>query len=114
MSKVTALRIFPALEIAYPAVAVLGRCRTAVSRNWTPNLVIQLNYLSNTTTRTLDFWLDSILGGYIIEFVVDCTQSYSVAKMDFFKGLRGRFLKALATWIKMWCDKCVMTMDSDF
>jgi hypothetical protein len=49
-----------------------------------------------------------------MEFAVDCTQSYSVAERDFFKGLRGRFMKALGTWIKMLlCDKCVMMMESD-
>jgi hypothetical protein len=34
-------------------------------RNWTPELVIQLNSVSNQTTHVVDFWLDSILGGYI-------------------------------------------------
>jgi hypothetical protein len=84
-------------------------------RNWTPELVRQLNYVSNPTTRAVDFWLDSILGGYITEFAVDCTQSYSVAERDFFKGPRGRFMKSLGMWIKMLlCDKCVMTMQSDY
>jgi hypothetical protein len=45
-----------------------------------------LNSVSNPTTHAVDFWLDSILGGYIIEFAVDCTQSYNVAERDFFKG----------------------------
>jgi hypothetical protein len=77
-------------------------------------LVRKLNSVSNKTSRAVDFWLDSILGGYITEFAVDCTQSYSVAERDFFKGLCGRFMKSLGTWIKMLlCDKCVMTMESD-
>jgi hypothetical protein len=63
-----------------------GRYRDAASRNWTPELVRQLNFVSNNTSRAVDFWLDSILGGYITEFIVDCTQSYSVAERDFFKG----------------------------
>jgi hypothetical protein len=56
-----------------------GRYRAAVSRNWTPELVRQLNYVSNPTTPSFDFWLDIILEGYIIEFDVVCIQSYSVA-----------------------------------
>jgi hypothetical protein len=42
-------------------------------RNWTPKLVRQLDSVSNQTSRAIDFWMDSILGGYIIEFEVDCT-----------------------------------------
>jgi hypothetical protein len=52
--------------------------------------------------------------GYITEFVVDYTHSYSVVERDLFKGPRGRFMKSLGTWINMLlCDKCVMTMESD-
>jgi hypothetical protein len=31
------------------------------------------------------------LGGYIIDFAIDCTQSYSVVERDFFKGPCRRF-----------------------
>jgi hypothetical protein len=51
--------------------------------------------------------LDRILGGYIL--------SYIVAEMDFFKKVHGRFMKLLGTWINMLlCDKCIMTMQSDY
>jgi hypothetical protein len=43
-------------------------------------LIKQLNSVSNPTTPAVDFWLDSVLGGYITKFVVDCIQSYSVAE----------------------------------
>jgi hypothetical protein len=77
-------------------------------------LVRLLNSVSNPTTHVADFWLDRILGGYIIEFVVDCTQSYIVAETSFFKVSHRSFMKSLGTWIKMLlCDKCVMTMQSD-
>jgi hypothetical protein len=92
-----------------------GRYRTAKLRNWTLDLVRHLNYVSNKNSHVVDFWLDSILGGCIIEFLVDCTQSYSVVERDFFKGPCGRFMKSLGMWIKMLsCDKCVMTMDSNY
>jgi hypothetical protein len=91
----------------------IGRYRDAVSRNWTPELVRQLNSISNKTSCAVDFWLDIILGGYIREFTVDCTQTYSVAKRDFFKGPCEMFMKFLGTWIKtLLCDKCVMIMES--
>jgi hypothetical protein len=69
------------------------RYRAVASRNWTLELVRPLNFVSNPTTCAVYFWLDSILGGYIIEFAVDCIQSYTVAEREFFKGLCGRFMK---------------------
>jgi hypothetical protein len=53
------------------------------------------------------------MGSYITDFAVDCTQYYSVAEMDFFKGLWERYLSVLSTWIKkLLCDKNVMKMES--
>jgi hypothetical protein len=91
-----------------------GRFSVAAPKNWTPELVKQLNSVSNPTTRAVDFWLDSVLGGYVTEFVVDCIQSYSVAERKNFKGLHRRFLKSLNMWIKMLlCEKHMMIMKSD-
>ena len=95
-------------------MANTGRYQTVVLRNWTPELVRKLKYVSNTTSSIVYFWLGNILGGYITTFAVDCTQSYSVAERDLFKGSRRRFMKVLGTWLNMLlCDKCVMTMESD-
>jgi hypothetical protein len=92
-----------------------GRYKAAMLRNWTPELVRQLNIVSNPTTRAIDFWLDNILGGYISEFAIDCIQPYNVTERDFFKGLCRRFLKSIGTWIKMiLCENFVMIMDSDY
>jgi hypothetical protein len=33
-------------------------------KNWTTELVRQLNSVSNPTTQAIDFWLDSVLGDY--------------------------------------------------
>jgi hypothetical protein len=72
-----------------------GRFSVVASKNWTPELVRQLNSISNPTTRAIDFWLDSVLGGYVTEFAVDCIQSYSVAERYFFKGPRGKVLEII-------------------
>jgi hypothetical protein len=50
-----------------------GRYQTIALRNWTLELIRKLNFVSNKTSCAFDFWLDNILGGYIIEFAVDCT-----------------------------------------
>jgi hypothetical protein len=92
-----------------------GRYQNVALRIWTSKLVRQLNYASNDTSQTIHFWLDNILGGYIIDFAVDYTQSYSVIERYVFKGPQGRLMKSLVTWIKMLlCDKCMMKMEFDF
>jgi hypothetical protein len=73
------------------------RYRTVAPRNWTPELVRQLNSVSNKTSREIDFWLNNILGGYIMEFAIDCTHSYNFTERDLFKGPCGRFMKSLGT-----------------
>jgi hypothetical protein len=71
-------------------------------------------FCNNPTTQAIDIWLDSVLGGYVIEFAVDCIQSYSVVEREFFKGLCGRLLKSLNAWIKMLLrEKHVMVMKFD-
>jgi hypothetical protein len=91
-----------------------GRFSAAAPKNWTPELVRQLNLVSNPNTREIYFWLDSVLRGYVIEFAVDYIQSYNVAEIMFFKGPHGRFLKYLNTWIKMFLfEKPMMIMNSD-
>jgi hypothetical protein len=69
-----------------------GRYQLQCPRNWTPELVRQLNSVSNKTSRAVDFWLNNILGVILQKFAVDCTQSYSVAERDFFKGPHGKGL----------------------
>ena len=83
-------------------------------RSWTPKLIQQVNTVSNQISRTIYFWLDSLFGGYDIEFATKCTQSYSATDKKLFKGLRGRYLKALSTWFKIFlCDKGVMRLEYD-
>jgi hypothetical protein len=64
--------------------------------------------------HTIDFWIDSITTGFIIEFAVDTTKSYTTTKKDLLKGPRGRYISYIYTLIKILLhDKGVMTMESD-
>jgi hypothetical protein len=81
----------------------VGRDRAEALRNYTLGLIRHLNAVSNKVSHVVYFWLNSILGGYITEFIVDCTQSYNVVERDFFKGPRRMYLIALSTWIKFYC-----------
>jgi hypothetical protein len=70
--------------------------------------------VNNKFTRVVDFWLDSIVAGFIIEFAVDTTKSYSATEKEFLRGPRGRYIRSLYTSIKILLyNKGVMTMESD-
>lgn len=63
-----------------------GRCRLDKPIVWTLELVHKLEALEDKVVRAMDHWLDQIIGGFITEFVVDMTVSYSEAERRFLKG----------------------------
>jgi hypothetical protein len=68
---------------------------------WTPTLIQKVKRVDNVVSRAVDHWFDSTIEGYITEFVVDRTKSYSQAERYFFKGTRGKFFHFLKIRIKM-------------
>jgi hypothetical protein len=75
---------------------------------------VQLQKVNKKFTRAVDFWLDNVIVGFIIEFVVDTAKSYTTTEHKFLKGLRGIYVISLYTSIKILVhDKGVMTMESD-
>ena len=57
--------------------------------------------VSNPISRAVDFWIDSILEGYVSEFTIEAINTYSEAKKHFFQGPQGRYLMSINLWIKM-------------
>ena len=53
---------------------------------WNHQLVCKVTSVSNTISRDVDFWVDSILQGYITEFAVEAITSYSDVEIKFFQG----------------------------
>ena len=70
-------------------------------KKWNPQLVQRLKNIRNLVLRVVDFWVDSMLEGYITEFVVETITSYSEVGRKIFQGPRGRYLIYLRTWIKI-------------
>ena len=68
---------------------------------WNDRLVREVTSVSNAISIVIEFWVDSILQGYITEFVVDTITSYSEVERIFFQGPRRRYLFSISTWIKM-------------
>lgn len=54
---------------------------------WSPQLIQRLKNTNNSISRVVDLLIDSILGGFIIEFAMDTTVYYNEPEQIFFKGL---------------------------
>jgi len=86
-----------------------GRWRLDGPIVWTPELVQKLEASEDKIAHAVNHWLDHIIGVFVTKFTVDTSVSYNEAERCFFKGLRGKYLKSLNTWIKMLlCEKQVM------
>jgi hypothetical protein len=82
--------------------------------DWTPVHIEQLQQVNNKFTRAIDFWLDSIVAGFITEFAVDTAKSYSAVEQEFLCGPHGRYIRSMYTSIKILLyNKGVMTMEAD-
>jgi hypothetical protein len=81
---------------------------------WTPELIQTLKGVDNPISRAVDFWLASLLEGFITEFAVDQRKSFSEAERYFFKGYRGKYLNSLNLSIKqLLYEKGVLDIFSD-
>ena len=81
---------------------------------WNQAVVQRLKNTNNVISRAIDFWLTSLLLGFITEFTVDTLKAYTKEKPQFFTGYRGKFLNSLNLWIKMLlCDKGILQLRSD-
>ena len=84
-------------------------CRLDQPIVWTPELVRRLEATKDKIAHTVDHCLDRVIGGFITEFVIDTTVSYSEAERRFLQGPQGKYVKSLNTWIKMLlCEKQIM------
>ena len=68
---------------------------------WTPELIQTVRSIDNPISWAVDFWLASLLEGFITEFAVDQGKSFNEAERYFFKGYHGKYLNSLNSSIKM-------------
>ena len=54
--------------------------------SWTLELIQELQETNNKASWAVEAWLDSIMEGYITEFVVDTNKSFSEVEREFFSG----------------------------
>ena len=68
---------------------------------WSDQLVHEITNVSKPISRAVDFWVDSILQGYITMFVVEMITSYNEAEIKNFQGPQRRYMLSINTRIKM-------------
>jgi len=51
--------------------------------------------------REIDFWLKTMVEGYVVKFATKSYQSYSKAEAVFNFELRGELIREVLSWIKM-------------
>ena len=61
----------------------------------------RLEATEDKSAHAIDHWLGCVIGGFITEFAIDTTVSYSEEKSRFLQGSQGKYIKSSNTWIKM-------------
>ena len=80
---------------------------------WTLEVMQRLKKIDNSISRVVDFWINSLLEGFVTEFAVDMLKAYSEEDRLFFKGYCGKYLNSLNLWIKMLlCEQGVLRLDA--
>jgi hypothetical protein len=60
--------------------------------NWTIEQLATLHKLDHQISRAVDFWVQTTLEGYIIEFSIENHQYFSKEEAIFYEGARGILL----------------------
>nr|QHR91537.1 hypothetical protein Q903MT_gene5572 [Picea sitchensis] len=70
--------------------------------------------MDNKWSTAVDFWFARLKEGYIVEFAIDYSNSFSCTERKFTEGPRGRYLLLIPLWVKMLlCEKGLMILQSD-
>ena len=64
-------------------------------------LTQEVAQVSSSISKVVDFWISSILEGYVTKFDVEAITLYSEAERHFFQGPRGRYIMSVNLWIKI-------------
>ena len=77
-------------------LSILATWQTKFQRReaieWSAQLISEITSVSNPISRAIDFWVNSILQGYITEFAVETINSYSEAEFFFPRASKKLFV----------------------
>ena len=81
---------------------------------WTLEAIQRFKHTNNSISRAVDFWLNSLLDGFVSEFSIETLKAYNEVERYFFKGYRGKYPKSLNLWIKMLlCEQGILRLDGE-
>jgi hypothetical protein len=68
--------------------------------------------VDNKWARAIEFWFEHVKEGYIVEFSIECSESFNSVERKFAVGPRRRLLEEIPLWIKMlFIEKGIMCME---
>jgi hypothetical protein len=75
-------------------------------------MVNRMRYMDNKWARDIELWFEHVKEGYIVEFSMECGESFNNAEIKFAAGPRRRLLEEIPLWINMlFMKKGLMCMD---
>jgi len=74
---------------------------TLARHDCVPSNLAPLWHFDNDLTRLVDFWVHTIVEGYIVKFAAENYQSFSRVEVVFKPRLRGKLVREVSLWIKM-------------
>jgi hypothetical protein len=81
---------------------------------WDQNTVNRLKYVDNKWANEVEFWFDRVKEGYIVEFYIECSESFNTFERKFCHSPIRILLEEIPLWIKMFfVEKGIMHMDPD-
>lgn len=75
--------------------------------------ITRLKVLDIKWTRAIKFWFERVKEGYLVEYAIECSESFSSTKRKFEVGPIGRLLVEIFLWIKMFVENRLMRMKLD-
>ena len=82
--------------------------------SWDQVKIEELEVLDNKWTWDIKFWFAQVNEGYIVEFIMEYTDSFNEDEINFAEGPRRRMLEEIRLCIKMlFNEKGLMPMEPD-
>jgi hypothetical protein len=86
-------KLFHWIDILQEALEFRERVKKTCA--WGIEKITTLHRLDRPVMRAINFWVNTTLEGYIIEFAAENHQSFSWEEVDFKKDARGRLLREI-------------------
>lgn len=78
---------------------------TLSHHDWAPSGLVSLRHLDNDLKKVVNFWVHTMVEGYIDEFTAENYQSLSRVEVVFKSRLRGKLVREVSLRLKMFMEE---------